>query len=96
MATTTSLPPQNRTTFYRPGSFGWALEASMSRLRDWTRVGRPAWSFLIAATIVIFLLRVFQLPGGVLPALPVLLITAAPVSHLMHALGSWLKRWRAP
>ena len=85
MATTTSLPSRNRTAFYRPGTFGWALEASISRLRDWTRVGRPAWSFLIAATIVIFLLRVFQLPGGVLPALPVLLITAVP--HSFRLLG---------
>ena len=24
------------------------------------------------------------------------IITSDPVSHLMHALGSWLKRWRAP
>ena len=81
----TTVPADVRTTIYRPGSFGWALEASLSRLRDWTRVGRPAWSFLIAATVVIFLLRVLQLPGGVLPALPVLLITAVP--HSFRLLG---------
>ncbi len=57
----------------------------MSRLRQWNTIGRPGWSFLIAASLVILTLRIVQLPGGVLPALPVLMITAVP--HSFRLLG---------
>lgn len=74
MKTLSSYP---RSLAVRAGSIGWAVDEAFRCCRDW-RPNRPAVAFVVSGVLTIFILRVLQLPGGVLPALPVLLITSVP------------------
>ncbi|MBQ72979.1 MAG: hypothetical protein CMJ67_08765 [Planctomycetaceae bacterium] len=80
----TTLVSNARSRAVRPGSIGWAIDETVRCFRDW-RPNRAAIAFLVSGVLTIFILRVIQLPGGVLPALPVLLITSVP--HSTRLLG---------
>ena len=82
MKTLATSNPRSLTV--RAGSIGWALDETIRCFRDW-KPNRSAIAFVISGVITIFILRVLQLPGGVLPALPVLLITSVP--HSVRLLG---------
>ncbi len=57
------------------GSLGWSIQASIDALRDWRACLRPTLIFLATAVLTVLTIHAFHLPGGVLPALPVLLLT---------------------
>ena len=56
------------------GSLGWSIQASIDALRDWRASLRPTLIFLATAVLTVLTIHTFHLPGGVLPALPVLLV----------------------
>ncbi|MCP4495582.1 MAG: hypothetical protein GY825_02265 [Phycisphaeraceae bacterium] len=69
------------------GSFSWAVDACGEAFVDWRSGLRPLSVFLASAVCLIVALNVLQLPGGTIPALPVLLVT---VVH--HSVGLLLRR----
>lgn len=69
------------------GSLGWSIQAGIDAFRDWRSGVRPALVFLAASLLTVLVIHTFHLPGGVLPALPVLLIT---ISH--HSIRLLLQR----
>lgn len=64
----------------RAGGFGWATDAFLTQLARWPEVAPGTAAFLLAAVIVATLVHTFDLPGGVLPALPVLTMPLVPHS----------------
>ncbi len=64
----------------RAGGIGWATDAFLSQLARWPEAASGTAAFLLAATIVATLVHTFDLPGGVLPALPVLTMPLVPHS----------------
>ena len=86
MASVATASPTRRG---RGGSVGWAFDETVRCVRDW-QVGRRSAAFLVAGMTTVLLVRVLQLPGGVLPALPVLLMPLVPHSPrlLVKRLGA--------
>ncbi len=74
----------------REGSFGWAVDAFAASLRRWPDALPGACVFVAAAVLVVTLVHLFELPGGVLPALPVLALPMVP-----HSLRLLLQRLAA-
>lgn len=68
------------------GGLGWATDIFLSQLARWHEVLPGTAAFLLAAAIVATLVHTFDLPGGVLPALPVLTMPLVP--------HSWRLFWR--
>jgi hypothetical protein len=69
------------------GSFAWAVDACGEAFVEWRSGLRPLAVFLASAAGLIIALTTLQLPGGTMPALPVLLVT---VVH--HSVGLLLRR----
>ncbi|MCH2162120.1 MAG: hypothetical protein MK085_09635, partial [Phycisphaerales bacterium] len=68
------------------GSPAWAVQVFMQQLGRWRPTMRSTLAFLAGATLVMIFLEIFDLPGGVLPAIPVLTMPLVPHSArlLMH------------
>ncbi len=62
------------------GGLGWATDTFLTQLARWHEVLPGTAAFLLAAAIVATLVHTFDLPGGVLPALPVLTMPLVPHS----------------
>ena len=57
------------------GSFLWAIDAARQSFIDWRSGLRPLSVFIASTVGLILILTILQLPGGTVPALPVLLVT---------------------
>ena len=62
------------------GGLGFATDAFFAQLARWHEVLPGTAAFLLAAALVATLVHTFDLPGGVLPALPVLTMPLVPHS----------------
>ena len=78
-ATPRRLPPV--------GSFAWAVDVCGQAMLDWRSGLRPLAVFIASAAGLILALASAELPGGTMPALPVLLVT---VVH--HSVALLLRR----
>ncbi|MAB72859.1 MAG: hypothetical protein CMJ54_10180 [Planctomycetaceae bacterium] len=78
-ATPRRLPPV--------GSFAWAVNVCGQAMLDWRSGLRPLAVFIASAAGLILALASVELPGGTMPALPVLLVT---VVH--HSVALLLRR----
>lgn len=69
-----------------PGSVLWSVGQFSASLAGW-RQGASTWiAFLLASVIVATLVHVLDLPGGVIPALPILVMWVVPHSWRLFGL----------
>ena len=84
--TTASTSPHQTNGAPAIGSAGWAWDVFLKSFAQW-RVSRVGiLTFLAGAVLVSILMGAFQLPGGVLPAIPVLTLPLVPHSFRMLAI----------
>ena len=83
MTTTTSVrstPGTPGRAAPRVGTPGWAIMAFVHQLGQWRATFPATLAFLAGAVLVVISLEIFDLPGGVLPAIPVLTMPLVPHS----------------
>lgn len=64
----------------RVGSVSWGVGLFITQLRNWRPTIQSTLAFIASACLVVFFIQIFRLPGGVLPAIPVLTLTLVPHS----------------
>lgn len=69
-----------------PGSALWSIGQFTASLAGWRRDPSTWIAFLLASLVVATLVHVLDLPGGVIPALPILVMWAVPHSWRLFGL----------
>ena len=69
------------------GSISWAWDTFLDALKSWRATIVGTGTFIAGAVFVVIFMAILELPGGVLPAIPVLTINLVP-----HSLRMLLKR----
>ncbi len=87
---TGSTAPHIPTSSPVVGSAGWACDVFIDSFKMWRISKVGIFTFLICAILVSLLMGVFKLPGGVLPAIPVLTLPLVPHSFRMLAIRLFL------
>ena len=83
MSISTAHPLRQTPHAPKVGSFLWAWDTFIDALKGWRPSIIGTATFIAGAALVMIFMAIFEFPGGVLPAIPVLTISLVPHSLLL-------------